>query len=94
MLKNLSCLDPTHPTAHAPSTASLDSAGCYVVGNSVMAPPSPGTFGTIGRNMVRDSGFKNRDLPIFENFTVKGQLYFQFRAEFESPRFCQSVRGQ
>jgi hypothetical protein len=67
--------------AHAPSATSLDAAGCYVVGISVMVPPAPGTFGTMGRNMFRDSGFKNWDLSIFKNFTVKEQLHFQFRAE-------------
>jgi hypothetical protein len=41
----------------------------------------PGTFGTMGRNMFRDSGFKNLDLSLFKNFSVKERLRFQFRVE-------------
>jgi hypothetical protein len=78
--------------AKAPSQVSLAQAGCYVVGNSVMVPPMPGTFGTMGRNMFRDSGFKNVDLSVFKNFTVKERLRFQFRVEmfniFNHPNFA------
>jgi hypothetical protein len=78
--------------AKAPSQTSLATAGCYVVGKSVMVPPTPGTFGTMGRNMFRDQGLKNVDFSIFKNFTLKEQLRFQFRFEafniFNHPVFA------
>jgi hypothetical protein len=61
--------------------ASLAKAGCYVEGNSVMVPPAPGTFGTMGRNMFRDSGFLNTDLSLFKNLVLKERYVFQLRAE-------------
>ena len=78
--------------AHAPSSVSLDTAGCYVAGKSVMVPATPGTFGTMGRNMFRDSGFKNVDLSLFKTFAVKERLRFQARVElfnvFNHPLFA------
>jgi Carboxypeptidase regulatory-like domain/TonB dependent receptor len=67
--------------AHARSTVSLASAGCYRVGNSVMTPPAPGTFGTMGRNVFRDSGFYNWDLSAVKNWETGGSWHIQFRAE-------------
>jgi hypothetical protein len=55
--------------------------GCYVVDNSVMVPPKLGTFGTMGRNIFRDSGFKNWDFSIFKSFTFKERYGAQFRVE-------------
>jgi carboxypeptidase family protein/TonB-dependent receptor-like protein len=60
----------------------IPAGGCYVVGNSVMVPPKFGTFGTMGRNMFRDAGFKNVDLSIFKNFKFTERFSAQFRAEF------------
>ena len=68
-------------TAHAPSFVSLKQAGCYVAGHSVMVPPTKGTFGTMGRNLFRDSGFTNWDLSVFKNFSFKDRYRLQFRAE-------------
>jgi hypothetical protein len=79
-------------TANAPSLGSLAKAGCYVAGNSVMVPPAPGTFGTMGRNLFRDSGFTNWDLSIFKSFSIKERYRIQFRAElfnvFNHPVFA------
>jgi len=47
-----------------------------------MVPPTLGTFGTMGRNIFRDSGFKNVDFSIFKNFAFKERFGVQFRAEF------------
>ena len=47
-----------------------------------MVPPKAGTFGTIGRNIFRDAGFKNVDFSVFKNFTFKEQLTAQFQVEF------------
>jgi hypothetical protein len=36
----------------------------------------------MGRNIFRDAGFRNMDLSVFKNWTVKERLTAQFRAEF------------
>jgi len=67
----------------APSGATLASGGCYVSpnGNSVIAPPALGTYGNMGRNILRDQGFKNWDMSIFKNFTFKERYGIQARWE-------------
>jgi hypothetical protein len=69
--------------AHAASTATLNSAGCYVSNNgaSFITPPAIGTFGDMGRNILRDQGFKNWDISIFKNFTFKERFGIQARWE-------------
>src|SRR5439155_24507581 len=69
-------------TAVAPDLSTLKEGGCYVSGKSVMVPPKRGTFGTMGRNIFRDSGFKNVDLSVFKNFAFKERFNAQFRVEF------------
>jgi hypothetical protein len=70
----------------------LNAGGCYVVGNSVMIPPALGTFGNMGRNIFRDSGFKNVDFSVFKNFTFKERYSAQLRLElfnvFNHPIFA------
>ncbi|HLJ24550.1 MAG TPA: carboxypeptidase regulatory-like domain-containing protein [Candidatus Acidoferrales bacterium] len=68
-------------TAKAPDASTLATGGCFVSGSSVMTPPVAGTFGTMGRNIFRDSGFRNLDLSIFKNFTWKERYSAQFRLE-------------
>ncbi|MGH9563069.1 MAG: TonB-dependent receptor domain-containing protein, partial [Terracidiphilus sp.] len=70
----------TSPQVTLAST--LDTAGCYVKGKSVMVPPPWGTIGTMGRNMFRDSGFRNWDLSVFKNWKFGERFTWQFRAEF------------
>jgi hypothetical protein len=60
----------------------IPAGGCYVDGNSVMVPPLVNTFGTMGRNIFRDNGFKNWDLSVFKTFTFKERFSAQFRVEF------------
>jgi hypothetical protein len=62
--------------------ASMLAFGCYAQGNSVMLPPVAGTFGTMGRNIFRDSGFRNWDLSITKTTKFQERLTAQFRAEF------------
>jgi hypothetical protein len=52
-------------TAVAPDPTTLATAGCFVSGKSVMTPPKNGTFGTMGRNIFRDTGFKDVDFSVF-----------------------------
>ena len=59
----------------------LQQGGCYVKGKSVMVPPAPGTFGTMGRNLFRDTGFRNVDFSVFKTFTFKEHYNATFRAE-------------
>jgi len=56
--------------------------GCFVKGKSVMVPPKSGSYGSMGRNIFRDSGFRNVDFSIFKTFTVKERYNASFRAEF------------
>ena len=69
--------------AHAASVSTLTSGGCYVSnnGNSFITPPALGTFGNMGRNILRDQGFKNWDMSIFKNFTFKERYGIQARWE-------------
>jgi len=69
-------------TAVAPDMSTLKAAGCYVKGQSEMVPPTKGTFGTMGRNIFRDAGFKNVDFSVFKTFTFKEHYNATFRAEF------------
>ncbi len=76
----------------------LAAFGCYANGNSVMIPPALGTFGTMGRNIFRDTGFKNLDLSIAKNFKWGERFGAQFRAEFfnvlNHPNFANPFGGQ
>ena len=69
--------------AHAVSAVTLNSGGCYVStnGNSFITPPALGSFGDMGRNIFRDQGFKNWDMSIFKNFTIKERYGIQARWE-------------
>jgi len=64
------------------SLDSLNAFGCYVSGNSFMIPPPFGTFGTMGRNIFRDRGFKNVDLSVAKNWKFGERFGAQFRVEF------------
>jgi hypothetical protein len=68
-------------TAAAASPANLAADGCFVSGDSVITPPANGTFGNIGRNIFRDSGFKNVDFSVFKTFSWKERYSAQFRVE-------------
>jgi hypothetical protein len=71
-------------TSHAADASvggTLFSAGCYVKGNSVMTPPALGTFGTMGRNIFRDSGFKNVDFSVFKEFKFRERFGAEVRWE-------------
>jgi hypothetical protein len=67
--------------AVAPDPNTLAVGGCYVVGNSVLVPPKLGTYGTMGRNIFRDTGFKNVDFSVFKDFKYRDRFGAQFRFE-------------
>jgi len=72
--------------------ASLANSGCYAVGNSVLVPPPFGSYGSSGRNLWRDAGFKNLDLSVGKAIKLSDRFSAQFRAEFfnlfNHPIFC------
>lgn len=80
------------------NTYSLNAFGCYAMGNSIMLPPALGTFGSMGRNIFRDFGFKNVDFSAMKNFRFGERLGMQFRAEFfnlfNHPNFANPFGGQ
>ena len=70
----------------APDITTLTAAtgGCYVSrnGGSVIVPPLTNTYGTMGRGIFRDTGFRNVDFSIFKNFRFKERFNATFRVEF------------
>ena len=105
-------LDPTSPSnsncgtkalaldGGTPGLASdaLALFGCYANGSSVMIPPPLGTFGTMGRNIFRDTSFRNWDLSVAKNWKFGERFGAQFRAEFfnvlNHPNFANPFGGQ
>jgi hypothetical protein len=90
-VSGVSGLSTTYPSSLAqkcktlaPDPDTLAQGGCFVSpnGRSVMVPPKAGTYGTMGRNTLRDRGFKNVDFSVFKNFAFKERYNAQFRAEF------------
>ena len=71
----------TQDATAAGATANLATYGCFAKGNSVLIAPATGTFGTSGRNIFRDDGFRDWDFSLFKNWTVKERLTAQFRVE-------------
>jgi hypothetical protein len=80
------------------ATDALALFGCYAQGNSIMIPPALGSLGNMGRNLFRDSGFRNFDFSIAKNWHVGEKLRAQFRAEFfnilNHPNFANPYGGQ
>jgi hypothetical protein len=72
--------DAAYSSTSNPST--LATAGCFVAGNSVLTPNAKGTFGNMGRNIFRDSGFKNVDFSVFKDFKFRERFGAEFRVEF------------
>lgn len=77
---------------------SLGLFGCYAQGGAVMIPPALGSFGTMGRNFFRDSGFRNWDFSVAKNWRLTERFSAQFRAEFfnilNHPNFANPFGGQ
>jgi hypothetical protein len=95
------CTGATIPTACTTAAsalgtnvlAALNAAGyCYMVHNSLLIPNGFGAFGTMGRNVFRDTGFHNVDLSISKNFKFGERLRLQGRVEtfniFNHPNFA------
>ena len=65
-----------------PGYTSLLNFGCYAKGSSALVAPAAGTLGNAGRNIFRDSGFKNWDVSVIKDIKFMERLTAQFRAEF------------
>jgi hypothetical protein len=80
------------------ATAALNVWGCYAKGSSILIPPAFGSFGTMGRNIFPDSGFRNWDFSIGKNWKFTERFSAQFRAEFfnvlNHPNFANPYGGQ
>ena len=80
--------------AKAPDASTLGTAGCYVSlnGKSVLVPNATGAFGTMGRNIFRDTGFHNVDLSVSKNFKLGERVKVQGRVEtfnvFNHPNYA------
>jgi hypothetical protein len=80
--------------AKAPDLSTLAAAGCYVSmnGKSVLVPNATNAFGTMGRNIFRDTGFHNVDLSVSKSFKFGERMKAQFRVEmfnvFNHPEFA------
>jgi len=77
------CLAADALYSNAVNTSNLLTAGCFVSrnGNSVLTPNANGTFGNMGRNIFRDSGYKNVDFSVFKDFKFRERFGAQFRWE-------------
>jgi hypothetical protein len=73
-------LDNGNPTGL--NSTALGAYGCYANRNSLMLPPALGTFGTMGRNVFRDTGFRNWDFSVAKTWRFHERFSAQFRAEF------------
>ena len=89
---------PPACTSAASSLGITPLAGCFAKGHSVLIPPPAGQFGTMGRNIFPDSGFRNLDFSLAKNFHLGERLRAQFRAEFfnifNHPNFANPYGGQ
>jgi hypothetical protein len=74
-------------------------SGCYASlnGRSFLLPNATGSFGTMGRNIFRDTGFHNVDFSITKGFKFGERLRAQFRFEafnvFNHPLFANPYGG-
>ena len=65
------------------AAAAGGTGGCYVSfnGKSFLIPNGIGEFGNLGRNVFRDTGFRNMDLSVSKSWQFGERLKAQFRAE-------------
>jgi Carboxypeptidase regulatory-like domain/TonB dependent receptor len=80
------------------NSTALGAFGCFAEGNSILLPPALGTFGTVGRNIFRDSGYRNWDFSVGKTWKFTERFSAQFRAEFfnllNHPNFANPFGGQ
>jgi hypothetical protein len=55
---------------------------CYFQNGTTLYPQAVGTFGNMGRNIMRGPGFTNLDASVSKIWNLNEKLKLQFRAEF------------
>ena len=79
--------EPSNPTvpssdANATGIAALGNLGCYFQNGTAIVPSAQGTYGNMGRDVLRGSPFRETDLSITKTWKFKERMSAQFRAEF------------
>jgi len=71
---------------------SLDKYGCYMEGTAVIVPPAQGTFGTMGRNVLRGKGLRVWDMSVTKAWKFRELYGAEFRFEafnlLNSPQYA------
>jgi hypothetical protein len=78
---NAASAEPNGPATGETGLAQLNTLGCYMQNGAVIVPPAQGTFGSMGRDVLRGKGFSEWDLSVVKNWVFKERLTTQFRAE-------------
>ncbi len=82
--------------AHA-LLSQLQSFGCFAQNGTVIVPPDPGTFGSMGRNTFRGPRLDNWDFSLVKTTKITERFEFQLRAEFfnilNHPHFANPYSG-
>jgi hypothetical protein len=62
--------------------AALADFGCYYENGTAIVPPAQGTFGNMGRNVLRNGvPYREWDASVTKSWKIKERLTMQFRAE-------------
>jgi Carboxypeptidase regulatory-like domain/TonB dependent receptor len=73
----------TNPACDAVASQSqLTSYGCFAGRGWVMAPPNPGQFGNMGRNIIFGPGYVDWDFSVIKVFKIGDRARLEARGEF------------
>jgi Carboxypeptidase regulatory-like domain/TonB-dependent Receptor Plug Domain len=70
-----------NPNTRIPDSGATSSFGPLLINPGAFAAPRGLTFGTAGRNIVRNPRQTNFDMALFKHFPVRESVAFEFRAE-------------
>jgi TonB dependent receptor-like, beta-barrel len=73
--------NPSVPAANN-AMGELGALGCYFQNGTALVPAAQGTYGNMGRNVLRGRPFKETDLSITKTWKFGERFTTQFRAEF------------
>ena len=62
--------------------AALANFGCYFQNGTAIVPAAQGTYGNMGRDVLRDRPFRETDLSVTKSWKFRERLTAQFRGEF------------
>jgi hypothetical protein len=93
-------LDPSDPICQSvATTAALQESlgivgGCFAQNGTVLYPQAVGTFGNLGRNVLRGPGFLNWDASIGKSWRLTERVKLQVRGEmFNVANHANFARG-